>query len=907
MARKIDRGQPLAELVKGSLEYTQNAIRRSFEKQFADPTQVYVGSAFYIVDTFAEAVIAAEMGPGKLKTDEYYRVTYQRTGEDYVFAPREEWEVVELTYQPQTTPEAAAPAAEPAPVAEAAGFPIEALGNDPASGKRRGKRFVERMTSGGLVLEEAAKDGGDPAGPRMIRAERAMTANIINGNDRRYPAQVLREAVEKMRTHLNESAGQGRMQYLGEVDHPSDKGGRPNMLDTVVKWDSVNFDGDNVSVAGHLLETAKGKDIQALARGGVQIPLSMRGYGDSRMVSEAGREIEEVTRLEITGFDLVLEPGFEEAATIIESQKNQNSGDEDMDPEKLKELIKANPDLFKDLIKEDLSKMGEEQMKALEEQVRKALGIDEKADLGKALTEAMEAKKTLEAQTKAKTIDEAISAATKDMPYGEKMNAMLIESVKAANPQDAPAVKALVEARRKEYDAMAAEARLAAMGRVNVLGPVLETELGIPEYARGAHEVTEALAARGFAKRINWKEPKSINEIFAAQVLKRFDEGIDPRTKVPNRVLLEREAKLLNEAEQVTNLSLPTTVSRSIIAAVWPTLIATSVFDTGTVDASPFRLYYENYAVDSPSPTQTATNETVTADLNAYVDLAYKRVTPGTVTVTDSDGTPPTYVEGTDYVIDYANGKIMALATITDGQTIKVTYTYQAIRKGEMAAIPRAMGQLSYKTMEAMADRLAMQVSNEAILFSRSQIGWDATARTLDMLVRQIRTKIDQGLFYLALASVLQVASNSGGTWTAASDELSELVADIGVARVLVQKRYWEPTAVLMSITNSDVLANSEMFTAAGARPDASLTSNGFVGSVKGLPCFASTEFPDGYVLVLNRELVAYRIFQAMAIRGPFPSYDSNGYMLAADQYYAEEYNVSDSPIVNKGAYVKIA
>jgi hypothetical protein len=151
------------------------------------------------------------------------------------------------------------------------------------------------------------------------------------------------------------------------------------------------------------------------------------------------------------------------------------------------------------------------------------------------------------------------------------------------------------------------------------------------------------------------------------------------------------------------------------------------------------------------------------------------------------------------------------------------------------------------------------------------------------------------------------VASNSGGTWTAASDELSELVADIGVARVLVQKRYWEPTAVLMSITNSDVLANSEMFTAAGARPDASLTSNGFVGSVKGLPCFASTEFPDGYVLVLNRELVAYRIFQAMAIRGPFPSYDSNGYMLAADQYYAEEYNVSDSPIVNKGAYVKIA
>ncbi len=88
--------------------------------------------------------------------------------------------------------------------------------------------------------------------------------------------------------------------------------------------------------------------------------------------------------------------------------------------------------------------------------------------------------------------------------------------------------------------------------------------------------------------------------------------------------------------------------------------------------------------------------------------------------------------------------------------------------------------------------------------------------------------------------------------------------------------------------------------------PNAVLTAAGFAGGVKGLPIFATPTFPDAYALVVNREVVMHRVFQPMTLKGPFPTY-SNGKMVAADQYYVEEYNGTDAPVVEKAAYVAIA
>jgi hypothetical protein len=231
---------------------------------------------------------------------------------------------------------------------------------------------------------------------------------------------------------------------------------------------------------------------------------------------------------------------------------------------------------------------------------------------------------------------------------------------------------------------------------------------------------------------------------------------------------------------------------------------------------------------------------------------------------------------------------------------------YDAFRLGEMQAIQRAKNTLTYTTLEMVADRLATQISREAIVFSRSQMGYDAVTRTLGNLARLVRRKIDKDILYKGLAASLRQASNSGGTWVAASDPLAQFVSKIGVTKVKVYNRNYVPTAILMSVTNADLLSNWDGFTRLGF-PNAVLNAAGFAGGIKGLPIFASTEYTDGYAQVVNRELVAHRVYQPMQIFGPFPSYDSNGNLIGADQYYNEEFNGSIVPVVEKTAHMVIA
>ncbi len=888
MKRKLERGKPLDEvLTRGSLDYTMAQIGAAWRKLHPWPMDD-TAPRYWIAEIYAEYLIVEG---SDLATGEYYRVPYSKNGDEYAFAARDQWEVVELTYQVV------------APVETRA---TQESGTKPA-GNGKTKRFKESLAVG-VVLEES--DG--KAGPRRIRGDNVITAGIVNGNRRRYPAPVLETAIAELKTHLHESAGQGRLvQVLGEADHPSDKGQRgPQLLETVVKWHDVPFDGRDVSLRGHILETSRGRDLIALMEGGVSPGISLRGYGDSKYVTENGERIEQVTELHITGFDLVAESGFHDSVAVLESKQEKPK----MDLEELKKLIGANPDLFKGLfegkLEGKLEALGAEQLKKLEETVRAKLGLKPEDDLGKALEEAVRAQKTLADQDRRAAIVVEITKHTQDLPYGAAMNKAFTEAVQAQAFQAPDEVKAFVEAKRKEYDALAAELKLKRMGwGVQVVGPVLEQETGYPEFARGAFEFTEALSRRGLGRHVDPRKPQSRNELFAAQLLERFDQAY---RYVQNGGGLIAEAKLLAEAEQTSDLSLPYSASRAIIAAAVAELIASSVFDFGVVDTSPTRVYYESYAADTTVTKTVAMGEAVVlgaASAGAYTSMAQKRVIPGTLTVKD-EAEAVTYTEGTDYVCDYGNGALLAITggALAAGATVHVGYQYDAIRKGEMGVIERGKGQLAFVTLECVADRLAQQVSQEAIVFSRSQIGWDAVTRTMSMIIEQIRRKIDKHAFYLGLASALAVASNSGGTWTSASDPLDDLVSYMGVAKVKIDNRYYRPESFVLSKTRSNELSNWTGFTAAGKYPTVDLKENGYVGRVKGLPVFETTEFTDAYVLCVNRELVAHRVYLPMVIKGPFPSYDTaTGQMIAADQYYAEEFNGEVSPIKEKGSYVKIS
>jgi hypothetical protein len=779
--------------------------------------------------------------------------------------------------------------------------------------KRRGKKFEERINAN-INLQEA-----EEGTPRRIRIEGAITANIVNGNGRRYPSPVLETAVAELRNHLNESAGQGRaIQVLGEAEHPSDKGGRPNLLETVTKWDEVSFNGQRVDVTGHILETSKGKDILTLMEGGVMPGVSLRGYGEGKNVKSGDEKIFEVTELHITGFDLVLEPSFENSVTLIESQ-NQSSEDE-MNAEEFKKLVAENPDLFKEAMGKNIEEWSESRIKKTEKELREKLGIDEKADLGAALTEASNAVKTLKENERKAALDKAIEEATKDLPFGKKLNEKFVEALKASGAKSAEEVKTFAEAKRKEYDSIAAALNLKNMGfiegkRIDGIASVLEEETGTPEYARASFEIVESLRASGRVTVPRRKqEDMSRSEIVAKMMLKRFDKlFMDTVDDHGQRAGLLMESKRFEEAEVTTDLNLPYAVSRAIYEIAWPTLVAAGIFDVGVMDTTPTLLYFKHFAGETGFFTQISGAEAIVLTLQAtWYAMAHGEITPDTVVVKNS-AENTTYVEGTDYVIDYGNGAIMSLVggAIAAAATVHVTaYSYTAVRQGELVPIERAKVTMDNMIIKASAMRLADQISREAVVFSRSQLGYDAVGQTMAALIMEAQRLIDRNLLMMAYTAVKKVANNSTAAWTVGTsqDDLDELVRLMGSARIITNHRFYPATWYLMSDTNAERLGHWKGFTRLGF-PTALLNQAGFAGGVNGIPVFYSTEFPDSLIIAGQQELVAHRVFQPMLIKGPYPTYDvSNGTskLLGADQYYAEEFNTSVSPIPLKGAFVPI-
>ncbi len=108
--------------------------------------------------------------------------------------------------------------------------------------------------------------------------------------------------------------------------------------------------------------------------------------------------------------------------------------------------------------------------------------------------------------------------------------------------------------------------------------------------------------------------------------------------------------------------------TKQVMTAVVAGLILVSVFPA------------VSQSITDNTGVQSVGNESVTADVGNYTDLDGYNIKDGTVTV-ENDGT--TYTEGDDYEIDYEAGELKALdsGTIEDGETLTVSYDYQASGK----------------------------------------------------------------------------------------------------------------------------------------------------------------------------------------------------------------------------------
>lgn len=756
--------------------------------------------------------------------------------------------------------------------------------------------------------------------PRKIYAV-GITAGNINRNGRLYPAEVLAAAVEAcQRKRREEDAPLHLRQTLGTAGHVTGE-----RIDSVaVRWDSISFDGTRVMLEGVLVPTQAGQNIETLLENGIGVGVSIVGYADSETrYTEDGDEYELITDLEIEAFDLVMDTGDRVAAvTKMETKGGDNMTVNDNRAQQegyadAAALRAGNPDLYEQIRAEieqerEAQRLREERaaaQRAAEERrireehdraLREQLGIGPHDDLSAAIRERDERLARLEAEEQRRAVASYIEEHVQQVRgLGDDSRRRVAEYVRDDNPSTVEDAQRLLEREIKREEQRLAELKLklgARGGDVRILGPVIESDVGMPEYAEYAWRVAERLQTRVRGRPWKPAQAKNINERVAAQMLERY-------TEMYRREMSAERAIISESMTDADNINAPYTMGAVLITTVWPDLIGTSVWDVAAIANNPTRIGFAAYAGES-GHTGTVSGEAVTfTALDTEYDLDYKQVTPP---LTMSDG----YSEGTDFVVDYANGKILALSggSITAGTSVTVDYTYTAMSTGENVAVQQAAMTITYQTYDVVYSRLADEISHEAMRYSQSQLGMDIAMTVIENISREIQTIIDRGMFYAGLQGALR-ATNTGGTWTEATDTLQDMIYKIGQAVVAVKSqanKHYMPEVIVVSPKNAHRITTWYQ-NQAYAPPTATINAAGYVTQLHGLPVFESVNMSDDYVLVAQRDLVMHRVYDPMRMDGPYQGRDATTNKLKATKLWmAETGTITAVPINEKGGYVRI-
>lgn len=763
-------------------------------------------------------------------------------------------------------------------------------------------------------------EADDPNMPRRVSGVGITTA--VNRNGREYPAEVLALAVTKVQQRI---ADEG-WYLLGQLDHP-EWSECASLEDSCVNWDKISFDGTRVLLEGVILKNGAGKDLLGILESGVMPRLSQRGYISFDMVQRGDTSIMRVSNLEIEGYDFVISPSdYSAGTTSFEHEESYMATESPVatlatqpaPPLTLAQLKQQNPDLVNQILAEaentrlaDAKAQEAAQAKAQAEldqalaQLREAAGVSE----GEDLEQALEAQKAKLARIEEAELKAAITTAVNE--YAEKLKyknpefkTRFAESVLALEPKSVDEAKKMLVTQQKTFDALAAAEALEAKGykptAPTITGnDVLESELGIPSYGMAGFRLMESMQSHGIGD-ISWLSKKVLtpNQRFAEAYMKRYLRD--------NENALKDETRRFLEATTSTGLLLPASVMFGVIPMAIPQLVATSIFEVSMTDKNPFDLWYRVFTGES-GKSVTVTNEVVTASHDAYVNLDGARLDWKSAVVTSSDG-QTTYDYLTDYLIDHVDGKFMAKSTgaITNGQSLKVSYTYQAIRKGEGATIERMASTNTKKTVSAEEDNLAAQITEQAIMFSQSQLNENLLISTMRDLVFEIQKRIDGGIFHKAL-NASYMSGNTTTKWTKGTDSVDLFFQKIGEVAALVQKDHYQPTFALISSTNAAHISNSNWFSAAGQRPDSMMDANGVIGKIKGLTLVQSTEFPDDTCVVGNSALVQHFVYRAMEMTGPFQVNDeTTGKLKRIKEFVVSETNATEALINERGGFFEI-
>lgn len=167
-----------------------------------------------------------------------------------------------------------------------------------------------RADDSGVYPMIEAKINAD--GPMMIEGV-FMQADIVNRNGRKYPKKVMEKAVDKYITEQVVTR-----QALGELNHPSRSNVDP--AEAAIRITELWWEGANVMGKAIVLDTTKGKEVQALIRGGWVPGVSSRGLGSVKQIGG----INEVQDFRLTvGVDVVWGPSAPNAYVRAVTESTQ--------------------------------------------------------------------------------------------------------------------------------------------------------------------------------------------------------------------------------------------------------------------------------------------------------------------------------------------------------------------------------------------------------------------------------------------------------------------------------------------------------------------------------------------------------------------------------------------------------
>jgi cation transport regulator len=187
-----------------------------------------------------------------------------------------------------------------------------------------------------------------------------VEADTRNLNNRIYPSNIVDRVIE----HVNNNT------VMGLDGHPVTDG---TYREVALRFMSAWRDGNMGHVKAKILDTIAGQNLKIIAKEGVPIGLSMRGYGDEKYEKDKKAKIVQENYV-LSGIDAVLEPAFAKAKAIQEQKQKEENVDE------LKQQIESLQTQLKELT-EKITATDDEDKKVLTE-------LKAERDKLKALSEA---------------------------------------------------------------------------------------------------------------------------------------------------------------------------------------------------------------------------------------------------------------------------------------------------------------------------------------------------------------------------------------------------------------------------------------------------------------------------------------------------------------------------------------